>query len=249
MAIDFSSAGKEFCWTELANPTRRAELRGHELLTPDREHRLHIRNGQTPHFFCLTRILKRDISRRERDPAHIARVRKLLGDLQTDNNFTVGFYDWPNNANKSEPNYIDFAKARDYIWEDEVTRSLSHASNCRFDILGQSRRLNLTDKSPLIAIEVIKHSFPSNQTFSAQLAFTKIQPCVILFDVVDKYNYFLKVEDDKKRIRAIFYIYDGSVWKNGNRQNIHDANLYKESIMEMMRGIPSQKPHGPTRDF
>jgi len=66
----------------------------------------------------------------------------------------------------------------------------------------------------MLALEIINFHFPLQKTFEAWLAFTKTTPCVIAFDHAKKKNLLFKKYDREKRIRVVFYIFKGKVWKN-----------------------------------
>jgi hypothetical protein len=223
---------------ELHDTERRAFARSSELWDPDEEYRLFPRYREdSPHFYSLSNSARAFSRVLENDPAHDARVLDLLKELSSDTNFRVGFYEWDG----TEKQFISFTQTRNYSWGKEVTRALTANLRCRHDLFGASKDLKLTARFPWVAIEVVKHHYPDDQTFSALLSLTKELPCVILFDFIDVPNYFLHVDRSAGDIRVIYYIYDGSVWKNDCRWKSCTPAFFREKVAEHIQQVLAKR--------
>lgn len=203
---------------ELSSPAKLEEARAHQLLDAEEEFRMSVRGGQTPHFFALaTTARKLSDERKEADPAHNLRVDELLRlliDLPRDEEVELGTTDWK--QRQPSERWAPFVDIKNYIWGKEVTRALGEDAKCRHDLFGMPEGLNLTGRFPWVAIEVIHHHYPNAKTLEGLLAMTRLLPLVVLFDLVDKPNYFMKIEPEARRIRTIFYLYRGRAWRNAD---------------------------------
>lgn len=223
---------------ELHDTGKRAFARANELWDPDDEYRLFPRyRGDSPHFYALSNDNRAFSRVLENDPDHDARAMYLFGQLSSDTNFKVGFYEWDG----TEKQFISFTQTKNYSWGKEVTRALTANVRCRHDVFGAPNDLRLIPRLPWIAIEVVKHHYPDDQTFSALLSLTKQLPCVILFDFIDAPNYFLSVDKTMGEIRVIYYIHDGSVWKNGNRWESCTPTFFREKVSEHIQQVRANR--------
>lgn len=223
---------------ELHDTGKRAFARSAELWDPDEEYRLFPRYREdSPHFYSLSNNTRAFSRLLENDPAHDARVVDLLDALSSDTDFRVGFYEW----DRDEKQFVSFTRTRNYSWDKEVTRALSASVRARHDLFGTSNDLKLTAQFPWVAIEVVKHHYPDDQTFSALLSLTKQLPCVILFDFIDVPDYFLNINQSTGEIRVIYYIYDGSVWKNGTRWKSCTPAFFREKVAEHIQQVHAKR--------
>jgi len=174
-----------------------------------------------PHFYVLNSADKRRISECEIDPAHNERVEEILGKL---NSCTV----WKVVVNV----YVDGKRERetrfsldDYQWGDEVHRICSSELTIRHDLFGQSKLLSMSVFRPWVAIEVINSHYPDEQTFNEMLRLSRQMPLLVFFDVLSDnlHNYFLKVDNRSDEITPLYYIYEGSMWKGGDRREDIDT--------------------------
>lgn len=245
-AIYYDSNGEQqkLFPSELHDTGRRAFARSTELWDPDEEYRLFPRfREDSPHFYSLSNNARAFSRTAENDPAHDERVAYLLGELSSGNSFRVGYYDWDGD----ERQFVSFTQTQKYSWGKEVTRVLTTNVRCRHDLFGAADGLKLTARFPWVAIEVVKHHYPDDQTFSALLALTKELPCVILFDFIDVPNYFLHINTPNGELRVIYYIYDGFVWKNGTRWESCTPAFFRESVakdIERLNGPGSKRIKG-----
>ncbi|HEX8290557.1 MAG TPA: hypothetical protein VF570_02300, partial [Pyrinomonadaceae bacterium] len=191
----------------------------------------------SPHFYSLSGNARSIVRIKESDPAHDRRVADLLRVLSSGANFRIGFYDWDG----EETQFVSFTQTRNYSWGKEVTRALTAGVRCRHDLFGAPNDLTLTARFPWVAVEVVKHHYPDNKTFSAFLSLTKELPCVILFDFIDVPNYFLKVNETSGEIRVIYYIYDGAVWKNINRWESCTPEFFREKVAEHIKQVKQSR--------
>jgi len=223
---------------ELHDTGKRAYARSAELWDPEEECRLFPRYREdSPHFYSLGNGARVFLRTQENDPAHDARVNDLLEELSSGIGFRVGFYEWDGD----EKQFVSFAKTRNYNWGKEITRALTASVRCRHDLFGAPDDLKLTARFPWIAIEVVKHHYPDDQTFSALLSLTKELPCVILFDFIEVPNYFLNLDRSEGEIRVIYYIHDGSVWKNGNRWKSCTSAFFREKIAKHIQEVLAKR--------
>lgn len=228
-AIYYNASGEpqKLLPSELHDVGKRAFARSIELWDPDEEYRIFPRyRKDSPHFYSLSNNARVFSRTTENDPAHDQRVADLLKELSSGKNFRVGYYDWDG----GEQQFVSFTKTQKYSWGKEVTRVLTANVRCRHDLFGAAESLSLTARFPWVAVEVVKHHYPDDQTFSALLALTKELPCVVLFDFIHVPNYYLNIDVSKGELRVIYYIYDGSVWKNGTRWRSCTPSFFRESV-------------------
>ncbi|MBD2089077.1 hypothetical protein H6F67_04305 [Microcoleus sp. FACHB-1515] len=210
---------------ELHDPTRRAFLKTQELWDADGEIRLFIRaRSGAPHFYSLCDSVRQFISRAEHSRLHNQRVDQLLAALQPQG-FSFGY----RNFTAGEPAWIELFSTEQYRWEKEVTRTLG-AIRWRHDLFAAQLAHRLSDRSPLVAIEVIDSHFPAAAAFEAWLKLSAEMPCLVLFDFIRKKNYFFQVDKQTHRVRVVFYIFDGFVWRSGQPWAGCTANWSKEKV-------------------
>lgn len=227
---------------DLHDVKKRALARSTELWDEDEEYRLYPRYREdSPHFYSLSSTLRKLHASTETDPTHNIRVEELLEILNSDIDYKIGFKTWDKGANRTEEQFVSFTQTNGYAWGKEVTRALSEDVRCRHDLFGASRELQLTAKYPWVAIEVVKHHYPDSKAFNALLSLSKALPLVVLFDFVDSPNYFFQIKEKDKIIRVIYYIYDGSVWKGGERIEECNSILFKEKVSEHIKDIMKRK--------
>lgn len=227
---------------ELHDIGKRAFARSTELWDEDEEYRLYPRyRADSPHFYSLSSKLRKLHVSAETDPAHNQRVDELLGILDSDISYKIGFNTWDGEGKETEQQFVSFTETRGYTWGKEITRALSEDVRCRHDLFGASKALQLTAKYPWVAIEVIKHHYPDDKTFKTLLSLSKALPLVVLFDFVDVRNYFFQVKEKDRTIRVIYYIYDGSVWKGGKCWDKCSPSFFREKISQHINEVRARK--------
>lgn len=219
---------------ELHDRNIRAFARKAELWDPDEQYRLFPRyRADTPHFYSLNSGVRSFSRNKENDPEHDRRVDYLYKVLSSGAGFRIGCYEWDDEGKQ----FVYFTRTQNYSWGKEVTRALTADVQCRHDLFGAPEGLKLTARFPWIAIEVVKHHYPDDKTFSAFLSLTRELPCVILFDFVAAPNYFLHVNRDSGEIRVIYYIYEGAVWRNRVRWDDCTPALFREGVEEQINRL------------
>lgn len=219
---------EEVGYNELVREERRAELREKDLREDAAgEIQLGIRNHpKTPHFFDKHRI-RADIDpgAKESD-AHDQQKRMIRSFLIKYSKHNFGYYERP--WDKSNKGFDTLLKVKDYTWDDEVQFGLVYGKYVRFDILGRStKEIQLTDKYPYVAIEIVDTHFHSQQTFKALLETTRNIPIIITYYFVPtapRYNCVHKPErtNSYSKIRLQHYIADGSFWfRNERAEDLH----------------------------
>jgi hypothetical protein len=224
-------------YEELRLAHKLQEARGNTLFNDTWDFRLSVRGGASPHFFALASGGRRwTDDRREDDPAHDKRIEDLIKKLTGFSTKTIvelGTYTW-NERGDDKGKWAPFAEIKDYVWRDEVTRTLSSDTRCRHDVFGaRADDLNLTGRHPWLAIEIIHHHYPTEETLTGLLRISALLPLVVMFDMVKRENYFFQVDVERRRIRAIFYIYNGSIWENDTN---HGSEVTAAKFEAMVRG-------------
>ncbi len=227
---------------ELHDVGKRAFARSIELWDEDEEYRLYPRyRADSPHFYSLSNKLRKLHASAETDPAHNQRVNELLEILGSDVNYKIGFNTWDGEGEGKEEQFVAFTETRRYTWGKEVTRALSEDVRSRHDLFGATRDLQLTSRYPWVAIEVVKHHYPDDETFNALLSLSKSLPFVVLFDFVDARNYFFQVKREDRAIRVVYYIYDGSVWKGEKRWERCSPSFFREKIAKHIQDVLARR--------
>ena len=221
---------------DLANaeniPNEKGRIRDLELWDEAKEYRLfpRFRKG-SPHFFCRVKRIREFKYRSETDEAHQERIETHLNTMGSCN-WLVGSKCWTKDFNGE---FVGVFTLKNYKLGKEITRALTDSIRYRHDIFGAYDSLSTSARFPLFAIEVIKSSYPCEETFQAWLAISKIHPYFIAFDHLDKTNYIFQLQEKENRIRTIFYIYDGDVWKNGERlEDCDTANKFKSQLEQII---------------
>lgn len=244
VAIYYDSQGtkSEIFPEDLHDIGKRALARSTELWDEDNEYRLYPRYREdSPHFYSLSSTLRKLHVSAETDPAHNDRVDELLGLLNSDSGYKIGFNTWDGEGDKKEKQFALLTQTNGYAWGKEIARALSEDVRCRHDLFGASKALQLTAKYPWVAIEVVKHHYPDDKTFKSLISLSKVLPLVVLFDFVDVPNYFFQIKEKDKIIRVIYYIYDGSVWKGDSRWKECSSSFFREKISQHIKGASAGK--------
>ncbi len=234
---DSNSVRRELKPDELHDVSKRAAARETELWDPDEEYRLYPRYRQdSPHFYSLSKNTRRYATRAENDPAHDERVESLLDLLQRKQGYKIGFL----TQDSGEQQFITFVRTNGYLWGKEVSRAISENVRCRHDLFGARMELRLSAGSPWVAIEVVKDHYPEQQAFDALLVLTRNLPLLVLFDFIEVPNYFFQVREADATIRIIYYIYDGSVWKNEKRLESCTHIYFRERVEDHLRWLANK---------
>lgn len=165
----------------------------------------------------------------EDDDEHNKRIEKVLKKLQARPDWTISVKKY----GATEPE-ITF-DILNYAWGDEVHRIVSPEAFVRHDIFGQAPEIRMSILRPWLAIEVVNTHFPEEEAFSAFLELSGRFPFVVIFELTQKDNYFSRINASSGTIEPIFWIYDGSVWKNANRRDdIKTSAAFSSAIKEML---------------
>ena len=214
---------------DLHDVTKLAFARDQELYDSDEQIRLYPRyRKDTPHFYALQDSKRKITQRNENSEEHNLRVNKLLDTLNSSLNDTlkVGYFTF---GEDKKQQFNTLTKIKNYTWGKEINRFISESSICRHDIYGQKNVLSQSSIFPAFAIEVIDTHYPTDDVINGWIELSKIMPIVIAFDLIKKPNYYFQIKDNK--IRIIYYIFDGSIWKNEKRQiDLVSAGAFRETL-------------------
>jgi len=210
-------------YRELNRDERRAELRDRDLREKENgEIELGIRNHpKTPHFFEKRRIRTDIDSSANESKDHEKQKQMVQSFLAKYEKHNFGYYERP--WDKKDKGFDTLLKLKKYEWRTEAQFGLVYGKYIRFDILGRSKdEIQLTDKFPLIAIEVVDTHFHSQQAFKVLLETSRNIPLLIAYyfvPVVPQYNCVNKPERTNaySKIRLQCYIADGSFWFRDDR--------------------------------
>lgn len=226
---------KEIKREDLVDPFKLAFARSVRLYDEDEEYRLYPRaRSGAPHFYCRTQNRRRVVSGAESDPRHNARRDALLDALVTKRELRIGYREYFG-AGKDDFEFVEIAEIEGYGWGKEVTRIAPRGLRVRHDIFGASPMLAMSERRPWIAVEVIATHYLDDETFSSLIDVSCEMPMVVGFDLVDAPNYFLKLDDTDGTLRLIYYIYDGSVWKNEVRTQIQSGAALRAVLEKELR--------------
>lgn len=241
---------------ELHREERRAELRTKELRDkPEGSYQLGIRNHpKTPHFYEMKPIrfdIEPGVTETEE---HTKEQRIICSFLNKYTKHELGYYERP--WDEENKGYESFAKLRNYHWEKEVKFGLVYGKFVLFDIFGRSSsEISLTDKNPLVAIEVVDTHFHSKEAFKALLETSKNLPLIVGYMFLLKKPRLNTIKGVKNsnwfcKNRVHCYISDGSFWfRNERVEDLYDVNprepevyynLIKEQLYE--QGFIRTKP-------
>lgn len=226
---DNNGERKKIYPNDLHNIEIRAFARSTFLLNDSEEIRLYARyRKDSPHFYSLQEGT-RTVIRGEDNDQHNNRIKELIEILtESSNTFDIGYFTFEEDGTRQ---FNPLATLKNYTWGKEVNRYISSSSICRHDIFGQRQELAQSSLFPSVGIEVIKSHYPDDAAFDGWISLSQITPLLVTFDIVDKKNYFLKIDPSNKQIRVIYYIFDGSVWKNDTRcTDIISAGAFREVL-------------------
>lgn len=102
-----------------------------------------------------------------------------------------------------------------YFWSVETTRIYSTRGIIRHDIVGQQVGNRLLGTSPVVAIEVINHNWPSQPALDDMLSESKKSTLFVMFDLLNKYNTALQIFPNKGVIKPAIYVDGGFVCRGG----------------------------------
>lgn len=215
---------EEVSYLELSRDERRAELRERDLRDErDGIVELGIRNHpKTPHFFERRRI-RTDLEPGARESeAHEDEKRMVRAFLSKYEKHDIGYYERP--WGKQDKGFEILLKLKDeYQWGTEIQFGLVYGKFVRFDIFGRLKdEIQLTDKYPLVAIEIVDTHFHSQEAFKVLLETSRNIPLIVAYyfvPVVPRLNCVKKPERSNgySRIRLQCYIADGSFWFRNER--------------------------------
>ncbi|HNN44979.1 MAG TPA: hypothetical protein PKN34_02915 [Azospira sp.] len=187
--------------------------------------------GKRRHFYEPNSVGGRSVSGYENgnDPAHDLRVEENLVNLLSSKRWKVGF--------KNGDQFQQIFDVSHYDWDIEVHRIVSKDIIIRHDLFGQSKFVGMSVFRPWVAIEVIHTHFPEEKTFSALMSLSRHIPLVVLFDVVSRRNYFLKIDPAAGTVRCSYYLYEGQVWNGEKPTDIRTALGLKATIESRLRRL------------
>lgn len=215
---------EDVSYLELSRDERRAELRARDLRDErDGKIELGIRNHpKTPHFFERRRI-RTDLEPGARESeAHENAKRMVRAFLSKYKKHDIGYYERP--WYKQNEGFESLLKLKDeYQWGTEIQFGLVYGKFVRFDIFGRLKdEIQLTDKCPLVAIEIVDTHFHSQEAFKVLLETSRNIPLIVAYYFVPVAPRFNCVNTPERsngysRIRIQCYIADGSFWFRNER--------------------------------
>ncbi|RBA25665.1 hypothetical protein [Herminiimonas fonticola] len=254
VAVYYDKHGKrhEILASTLSNPAKFAESRNNDLLDESEQISLGVREESTAavaHFFEKAESRgSRKISFCESDPRHNERVDKLVSALQRTTELTLEIcFRKTVNGEKTETTE-NIANLSGYRWGPEVHRIQDAKTIIRHDIFAQDPELAMSIHRPWIAIEVINTHFPDEQTFNAMLKTSEALPLMVLFDFVERKDYFLKVDEAKKTLRiqgTTYYIKEGKLWRGENATKIASSREFETEYKAMIKRWTEYRKNNP----
>jgi hypothetical protein len=221
---------------QLMDPAEFAAAKLKDLYDESELFQLFPRNSATPHFFETgTKSGTQDLFRGETDPAHNKRVDELAKNLVELSIFSLALKGSSKDGEKIEILY----KIPKYNWGAEVHRIMSADAIVRHDLFGKSQELGMSIRRPWIAIEVIYTHYPEEQAFEAMLAVSKSMPFIVIFDLVEKKNTFLKIDFSLQQLQIrpwTYWIKNGKVWKGNIETGINTSAHLETEINRMLAG-------------
>ncbi|AIO72714.1 hypothetical protein [Burkholderia multivorans] len=221
--LDENQQWQEASFRELSREERRAALRERDLRDKaNGSIELGIRNHpKTPHFFERRRIRTDIEPGAHESQAHEDAKRMIRSFLQKYDKHRFGYYERP--WDRNDKGFETLIKIKDYMWDVEVQFGLAYGKYIRFDILGRSKSLvQLTDRLPFLAIEIVDTHFHSRETFEVLLQVSKNLPLTVAYyfiPAVPIYNCVNRPPTASAycRIRLQCYLSDGSFWFRNER--------------------------------
>ncbi|HVS52473.1 MAG TPA: hypothetical protein VHD62_08965 [Opitutaceae bacterium] len=212
-----------------------ALARSVRLYDEDEEYRLYPRaRTGAPHFYCRTENRRRLVAPIEPDPRHNARRDSLLAALNSQKGLKLGYRDYFGSG-PEDFEFFEIAEIEGYIWGKEVTRIMPYGLRVRHDVFGASPLLAMSERRPWIALEVIATHYLDDDTFQSLIDVSREMPLIVGFDLVEEPNYFLKLDEADGTLRLIYYIYDGSVWRNEVRTQIESGAALRAVLEREVR--------------
>lgn len=190
----------------------RESLKSETLLDSEQKVRLYPRyRKDAPHFYARSSIRRRLASKPKDTSAHDREVKSLVSFGNNADPLTVGYYDFP----KGEKEFQEIYRLRDYEWDSECSYVIDRYNYVQFDVLGRSKKIGLREKQPLVAIEVVDTHFIDKKSFNKIRQMTRFNPLVVIVYFLfgeGKLNHKKYTRGNAARLRANFYIEDGSFW-------------------------------------
>ncbi|CAG0995650.1 hypothetical protein RHDC4_02801 [Rhodocyclaceae bacterium] len=192
-------------------------------------------NADTLHFRAPAESAARTTDRGENNPAHDDRVGALLKDLisrQTWKVETSGYI----GRNQIQAELYDLAAP--YQWDDEVIRIISSEAAVRHDLFGQVRELlDMSQRLPWVAIEVINTHYPEEKTFAGLRDLSKNMPLIVMFDFTQRPDHFLKINSQSGIITTKLYMRDGDVFNLTERLDIQNSGALATYVTNALRDL------------
>lgn len=203
---------------QLHDKLLRETLRREDLKDESGVYRLYVRyRSDAPHFYARSKI-RRNIGGTGHDSEnHDRKVKGLVTYGNTTNPLTIGHYEF---AGPKDIEFVPLCRLQNYEWQSERKFVLSDDTYVRFDVLGRSGTMNLTEKEPFVAIEVVDTHFSEQEAFTALREFSAKLPLIVLYYYVQsdgKLNHMENTRGEAGRLRITHYIADGSFWINDER--------------------------------
>ena len=235
---------EEVSFLELQRDARRAELRERDLRDEANGMvQLGIRNHQeTPHFYAKRR-LRSDLEPGVRESKeHDDERRKLCMFLSKHEKCSIGYYERPWDVENR--GFDALVRLKDFAWGAEVQFGLVYGKFVRFDIFGRSKQeLKITDKTPLVAIEVVDTHFHSREAFKVLLEASKNLPLIVAYYFVSRVPHLNCMHGPSgnrhPRLRIQCYIADGSFWYRDER--VEEGNEVTPAVPDVYYNFIREK--------
>lgn len=174
---------------------------------------------ETPHFFKKRPVRAPFDADHHESAEHAESCRIFSLFLEKHRRLDAGYYESPW---LDDPGFEQLARTSDYQWTKKGRMGLVYGRLFIPDLLGRAREVNLEDKNPFIAVEVVDTHFPSLDTFKALLECTKNLPLIVAFYYckhAPRVNHMKKPLRDGAyaRVRVTHYLADGSFWERNER--------------------------------
>lgn len=243
-------------YTELADQRTFLKAKLRELFTPDHSLRLQARLGPgIPHFYHPSddRQTKINLTTEDRFDdvpennikAHEARIATIIKAIEYRDPQKVVTIDFSSEATSPQ---FTLANINGYTWSANSTRmKLAGAIVCP-DIIGSLSDQSGTENHPKVFVEVVNTHFPSENTWNAYLkaSMNDNDPVIVCFDFMSNYHFSARKEDEEagrqeSDLRTIYYIWQGSLWKNTTRMLVDKVDYTSQNFKTLM-DVDSHRP-------
>jgi len=166
--------------------------------------------ADTLHFRGEPQASDRSTDRGETNPIHDARVQHILDVLNSRSAWSIEASTYAHGNRFCNP-ICNLMTA--YQWGSEVYRIISSEATVRHDVFGQAKDIiDMSKSMPWIAVEVINSHYPEDKTFDGIQSTSKNMPLLVLFDLTERPDHFLKIDGGSGVISTKLYMYNGNVY-------------------------------------